>query len=120
MKNIDSLHQSFQEKVAKDYQYMQDKILESSQTAYDFLKDCAKELQDSGKINLHTSIEMTSNLAKEHINTLQNMQEENFTQINEHALKTKEFITQAQEASMQTLTNLHTAALEKLEEHKIQ
>ncbi|TLD98123.1 hypothetical protein [Helicobacter trogontum] len=116
MNNIDALHQSFQDKISKDYQYMQDKILETSQTAYDFLKDCAKELEDSGKINLHTSIEMTGKLAKEHINTLQNMQEDNFIQINEHALKARDFIMQTQETSIQALTHLHTTSLEKIKE----
>lgn len=116
MKNIDALHQNFQEKISKDYQYMQDKILESSQTAYDFLKDCAKELEDSGKINLHTSIEITNKLAKEHINILQSMQEKNFTQIDENILKAMDCVIQMQETSIQTLTNLHTESLKKMED----
>lgn len=115
MQNIDTLHKDFQDKVSKDYQYMQDKILESSQTSYEFLKDCAKELADSGKINLHTSIEMTSTLAKEHIKTLQNMQEQNISQIEAHIMQSKDLLTQTQEESLQTLAELHKATLERIE-----
>lgn len=115
IQNIDTLHKNFQDKVNKEYQYMQDKILESSQASYEFLKDCAKELVDSGKINLHTSIEMTSTLAKEHIKTLQNMQEQNINQIESHITQAKDFLTQTQEAGLKVLTELHTATLERIE-----
>lgn len=115
IQNIDTLHKDFQDKVNKEYQYMQDKILESSQASYEFLKDCAKELVDSGKINLHTSIEMTSTLAKEHIKTLQNMQEQNINQIESHITQAKDFLTQTQEAGLKVLTELHTATLERIE-----
>ena len=115
IQNIDTLHKDFQDKINKEYQYMQDKILESSQASYEFLKDCAKELVDSGKINLHTSIEMTSTLAKEHIKTLQNMQEQNINQIESHITQAKDFLTQTQEAGLKVLTELHTATLERIE-----
>lgn len=113
--NIDTLHKDFQDKISKEYQYMQDKILESSKTSYEFMKDCAKELVDSGKINLHTSIEMTSTLAKEHIKILQNMQEQNIIKIEEHITQIKNFLTQTQEASLQALTELHKTTLERIE-----
>ncbi len=113
--NIDTLHQNFQDKVSKDYQYMQDKILESSQTTHEFLKDCAKELADSSKESLHTSIDMADTLAQEHMQTLQNMQERNITQIEKNLEYVKTFLTQTQEENVQTLTNLHTHTLERME-----
>ncbi|RDU71022.1 hypothetical protein CQA66_07350 [Helicobacter aurati] len=118
--SIENLCKEFQTIIMKDYETLQEKILNISNTAMQKQQESLNVYFDSTTQGLNYSIESQAKLTNTHIENLTNMQQNILAIVQENIETTKHFLTQSQKDNLNNLENLHNAALNKIESASLQ